>query len=132
MKIIEIDSRLIDANFRNLIVTQIHTDTGVTGISEVVTKRFDDATLHGIRNLTENIGLIGKDPRQPNLHFERMYRDNQWTTGSVASSAISAIEIAMWDIKGKDLGCPIYELFGGPTFMDRIPVYCHIPGGSSP
>ena len=132
MKITEIDSRLIDANFRNLIVTQIHTDTGVTGISEVVTKRFDDATLHGIRNLTENIGLIGKDPRQPNLHFERMYRDNQWTTGSVASSAISAIEIAMWDIKGKDLGCPIYELFGGPTFMDRIPVYCHIPGGSSP
>ena len=72
MKIIEIDSRLIDANFRNLIVTQIHTDTGLTGISEVVTKRFDDATLHGIRNLTENIGLIGKDPRQPNLHFERI------------------------------------------------------------
>jgi L-alanine-DL-glutamate epimerase-like enolase superfamily enzyme len=79
LKITAIDARLVDANFRNLIITQIHTDVGITGISEVVTKRFDDATLHGIRNLTENIGLIGKDPRQPNLHFERMYRDNQWT-----------------------------------------------------
>jgi galactonate dehydratase len=132
VKITAIDARLVDANFRNLIITQIHTDEGITGISEVVTKRFDDATLHGIRNLTENIGLIGKDPRQPNLHFERMYRDNQWTIGTVAVSAISAIEMAMWDIKGKEVGKPIYELFGGPTFVDRVPVYCHVPGGASP
>jgi len=132
VKITAIDARLIDANFRNLIITQIHTDEGITGISEVVTKRFDDATLHGIRNLTENIGLIGKDPRQPNLHFERMYRDNQWTIGTVAVSAISAIEMAMWDIKGKEVGKSIYELFGGPTFAGRVPVYCHVPGGSSP
>ena len=131
MKIIAIDARLIDADFRNLIITQIHTDAGITGISEVVTKRFDDATLKAIENLTDNIGLIGKDPRQPALHFERMYRDNQWTIGSVAVSAISAIEMAMWDIKGKEVGKPIYDLFGGPTF-ERVPVYCHIPGGGSP
>lgn len=131
MKITAIDVRLIDANFRNLIITQIHTDDGITGISEVVTKRFDDATLKGIENLTTNIGLVGKDPRQPALHFERMYRDNQWTIGSVAVSAISAIEMAMWDIKGKEVGKPVYELFGGPTF-ERIPVYCHVPGGSNP
>ena len=131
MKITAIDARLVDANFRNLIITQIHTDAGITGISEVVTKRFDDATLQGIRNLTDNIGLIGKDPRQPALHFERMYRDNQWTIGTVAVSAISAIEMAMWDIKGNEVGKPIYELFGGPTF-EEIPVYCHVPGGSSP
>lgn len=131
MKITAIDARLVDANFRNLIITQIHTDAGITGISEVVTKRFDDATLKGIENLTTNIGLIGKDPRRPALHFERMYRDNQWTIGSVAVSAISAIEMAMWDIKGKEIGKPIYELFGGSTF-DKVPVYCHIPGGSSP
>lgn len=131
MKITAIDARLVDADFRNLIITQIHTDAGITGVSEVVTKRFDDATLHGIRNLTDNIGLVGKDPRRPALHFERMYRDNQWTIGTVAVSAISAIEIAMWDIKGKELGRPIYELFGGPTF-DKVPVYCHVPGGASP
>lgn len=131
MKITAIDVRLIDANFRNLIITQIHTDEGITGISEVVTKRFDDATLKAIENITNNIGLIGKDPRQPALHFERMYRDNQWTIGSVAVSAISAIEMAMWDIKGKEVNKPIYDLFGGSTF-DRVPVYCHVPGGSSP
>ncbi len=131
MKITAIDARLVDANFRNLILTQIHTDVGITGISEVVTKRFDDATLKAIENLTTNIGLIGADPRRPALHFERMYRDNQWTIGSVAVTAISALEMAMWDIKGKELGKPIFELFGGPT-LDRIPVYCHVPGGGSP
>ena len=132
MKITEIDVRLVDANFRNLIITQIHTNKGITGASEVVTKRFDDATMHAVRNLTENIALVGKDPRQPALHFERMYRDNQWTIGTIAVTAISAIEMAMWDIKGKEIGRPIYELFGGPTFEDKIPVYCHVPGGSSP
>lgn len=131
MKITAIDARLVDANFRNLIITQIHTNQGITGISEVVTKRFDDATLKAIENITNNIGLIGQDPRQPALHFERMYRDNQWTIGSVAVSAISAIEMAMWDIKGKEVGKPIYELFGGSTF-DQVPVYCHVPGGSTP
>lgn len=132
MKITAVDVRLIDADFRNLIITQIHTDEGITGISEVVTKRFDDATARAIDNLVENIGLVGKDPRQPALHFERMYRDNQWTIGTVAVSAISALDIAMWDIKGKELGRPIYELFGGPTFDTRVPVYCHVPGGSTP
>ena len=131
MKITSVDARLIDANFRNLIITRICTDEGITGYSEVVTKRFDDATLKGIDNLVENIGLIGADPRQPALHFERMYRDNQWTIGTVAVSAISALEMAMWDIKGREVGKPVYELFGGPTFT-RVPVYCHVPGGGTP
>ncbi|MFH1570629.1 MAG: mandelate racemase/muconate lactonizing enzyme family protein [Gemmatimonadota bacterium] len=131
MKITAVDARLIDAGFRNLIITRLQTDAGITGYSEVVTKRFDDATVQAIGNLVENIGLVGKDPRQPALHFERLYRDNQWTIGTVAVSAISALEIAMWDIKGRELGRPVYDLFGGPTF-ERVPVYCHVPGGASP
>jgi galactonate dehydratase len=131
MKITSVDVRLIDADFRNLIITQVHTDEGLTGISEVVTKRFDDATWRAIENLVENIGLVGKDPRQPALHFERMYRDNQWTIGTIAASAISALDIAMWDIKGQEVGKPVYELFGGPTFNGRVPVYCHVPGGAT-
>ena len=131
MKIESVEVRLIDADFRNLIITQVHTDAGLTGISEVVTKRFDDATLRAIENLVQNIGLVGKDPRQPALHFERMYRDNQWTIGTVAVSAISALDIAMWDIKGQEVGKPVYELFGGPTFDGRVPVYCHVPAGAT-
>ena len=131
MKIESVEVRLIDADFRNLIITQVHTDAGLTGISEVVTKRFDDATMRAIENLVENIGLIGKDPRRPALHFERMYRDNQWTIGTVAVSAISALDIAMWDIKGQEVGKPVYELFGGPTFDRRVPVYCHVPAGAT-
>ena len=54
-----------------------------------------------VGNILCTSGLIGKDPRQPALHFERMYRDNQWTIGTVAVTAISALEMAMWDLKGK-------------------------------
>ena len=50
MKIEAVEVRLIDANFRNLIITQVHTDVGLTGISEVVTKRFDDATWRAIES----------------------------------------------------------------------------------
>ena len=106
MKITEIDVSIVDANFCNLIITQIHTSAGIAGVSEVVTKRFDDANANAIKNIATNIRLVGKDPRQPALHFERMYRDCQWTIGTIAVTAISALEMAMWDIKGKEVGKP--------------------------
>lgn len=57
---------------------------------------------------------------------------SQWPIGTVAVSAISALEIAIWHIKGHQVGKPVYELFGGPTFAGRVPVDCHVPGGATP
>ena len=66
--------------------------------------------------------LIGKDPRQPAHHWQAIYRQAFYRGDIVLTSALSAVDIAMWDIKGKALGVPVYELLGGPT-RDRIRVY---------
>ena len=66
--------------------------------------------------------LIGKDPRQVAHHWQAMYRQEFYRGGVVLTSAISAVDIAMWDIKGKALGVPVYELLGGPT-RDGIHIY---------
>jgi galactonate dehydratase len=71
--------------------------------------------------------LIGKDPRAVAHHWTRMYTDNFYRGGPVLTSAISAVDIALWDIKGKLLGAPAYELLGGPV-RSAVPVYCHIGG----
>src|SRR5690606_18219012 len=66
--------------------------------------------------------LIGKDPRLVAHHWQAIYRHAFYRGGIVLTSALSAVDIAMWDIKGKALGVPVYELLGGPT-RDRIRVY---------
>ena len=63
--------------------------------------------------------LIGKDPFAIELHYQEMYRRAFWTGGAVLNSAISAAEMALWDIKGKALGVPVYELLGGRV-RDRV------------
>ncbi|MEI6430826.1 MAG: D-galactonate dehydratase, partial [bacterium] len=74
--------------------------------------------------------LIGKDPRHIEDIFQVLYRGGFYRGGPVLSSSISGIEQALWDIKGKALGVPIYELLGGPV-RDRMKVYAWI-GGDDP
>src|SRR5262249_23724641 len=59
--------------------------------------------------------LIGKDPRQVVHHWQAIYRHAFYRGGPVLTSALSGIDMALWDIKGKALGVPVYELLGGPT-----------------
>jgi galactonate dehydratase len=66
--------------------------------------------------------LVGKDPRQPAHHWQAIYRHAFYRGDIVLTSALSAVDIAMWDIKGKALGTPVYDLLGGPS-RDRIRVY---------
>src|SRR5262249_23235776 len=66
--------------------------------------------------------LKGKDPRQPAHHWQAMYRHAFYRGDIILCSALSAVDIAMWDIKGKALGVPVYELLGGPS-RDRIKCY---------
>jgi len=68
--------------------------------------------------------LIGKDPRRIEWLWQAMYRYPRWRGGPVLNSAISAIEMALWDIKGKDLGQPVWQLLGGAA-RDRIRCYAH-------
>lgn len=111
---------IIPVNTLRTIFVRMHTDAGVTGIGEGTVEGRITTTMAAIKELEEY--LIGKDPRRPAFHWQAIYRHAFYRGDIVLTSALSAVDIAMWDIKGKVLGVPIYELLGGPT-RDRVRVY---------
>ncbi len=129
MKITKLETKLIALGFRNCIVVEIHTDDGIIGIGETVLKRRTKTVEQNLHELARY--LVGQDPLRIEDHHEKMYRDSFWVGGPLHGSAISAIDVALWDIKGKALGVPIYQLLGGPA-RDHIPVYCHCAAGDRP
>src|SRR5262245_36670748 len=74
--------------------------------------------------------LVGRDPLNIEGIWQQLYRVPRWRGGPVLNSAISAVEIALWDIKGKHYGQPIYQLLGGAC-RERIRMYAHC-GGATP
>ena len=129
MQITQLKTNLIGLGFRNCILVEIHTDEGLVGFGETVLKRRSKTVEQNLHELGRY--LVGKDPQRIEDHHEKMYRDSFWVGGPLHASAISAVDVALWDLKGKMLGVPIYSLLGGPT-RDQIPVYCHCPAGDSP
>ena len=102
------------------IFVKMHTDAGIIGIGEGTVEGRIPTTTAAIQELEKY--LIGKDPRQVAHHWQAIYRHAFYRGGIILTSALSAVDIAMWDIKGKALGVPVYELLGGPN-RDRIRVY---------
>ncbi|WP_026464265.1 galactonate dehydratase [Adhaeribacter aquaticus] len=111
---------IIPVNTLRTIFVKMHTNVGIIGIGEGTVEGRITTTMAAIKELEKY--LIGKDPRQPAHHWQAMYRHAFYRGSVVLTSAISAVDIAMWDIKGKALGVPVYELLGGPT-RDRIRIY---------
>ena len=111
---------IIPVNTLRTIFIKMHTDAGVVGIGEGTVEGRIGTVVAAIKELEPY--LIGKDPRQPAHHWQAIYRQAFYRGDIVLTSALSAVDIAMWDIKGKALGVPVYELLGGPT-RDRIRVY---------
>ena len=101
---------------------KVHTDAGIVGLGEPVVEGRASTVAEAVRQLETY--LIGKDPRSVVHHWQAMYRHAFYRGGPVLTSAISGIDIALWDIKGKALGVPVYELLGGPT-RTRVRVYAH-------
>lgn len=99
------------------------------GIGETLYKRKAKMVEAGIHELARY--LTRQDPTRIEDHFEKMYRDAFLVGGGLQPAPISAFEIALWDILGKQLQAPIYKLMGGPT-RDRVPVYYHILYGPAP
>ena len=111
---------IIPVNTLRTIFIKMHTDAGITGIGEGTVEGRITTTMAAIKELEGY--LIGKDPRRPAHHWQAIYRHAFYRGGIILTSALSAVDIAMWDIKGKALGVPVYELLGGPT-RDRVRVY---------
>lgn len=129
MKITDIKTQIVNLNFRNAVIVRVETDEGITGLAETVMKRKTQTVERSILDLKRY--LVGKDPTEIENHWERMYRDSFWVGGPLHSTAISAVDCALWDILGKFSGLPVYKLLGGPT-RTQVPAYCHCPAGNSP
>ena len=114
---------------RNFVTLKITTEDGTTGIG--------DATLNGreksvVAYLEDHLipCLIGKDARQIEDIWQYFYRGAYWRRGPVTMTAIGAIDTALWDIKGKMLGAPVYELLGGAS-RKGVMVYGHASGANA-
>jgi mannonate dehydratase len=111
---------------RNFVTLKIETDQGVYGIG--------DATLNGrelsvLSYLEDHVVpcLIGMDPRRIEDIWQYLYRGAYWRRGPVTMRAIAAVDVALWDIKAKMAGMPLYDLLGGRS-RDGILVYGHANG----
>ena len=111
------DVKLIYA--KHYLFVHIYTDEGIVGLGEAGNWGHLMATAEAIKKFSTY--LIGKDPSRIDDIGQNLYR-SLYFRGSVIMSAISAIDIALWDIKGKKLGVPVYELLGGKT-RDKVRVY---------
>ncbi|WP_018694545.1 mandelate racemase/muconate lactonizing enzyme family protein [Algicola sagamiensis] len=109
----------------NPVFVRIHTDEGATGVGEagLAYDLGHSAAAHMIQEIAENM-LIGFDPFQTENLWNRMLRESFWGLGGgpVIYAAMSAIDTALWDIKGKVLGVPVYQLLGGKV-NDQLRAY---------
>jgi galactonate dehydratase len=119
LKITKLETFLVKPRWLFL---KVHTNAGITGLGEPVTEGRALTCAQGVKEVEPY--LIGKDPRRVAHHWQAIYRHAFYRGGPILTSVLSGIDQALWDIKGKALGVPIYELLGGPT-RDRVRVYAH-------
>jgi galactonate dehydratase len=122
MKITAVRIFTVFAFRTNLVFIKIETDEGICGVGEATLEHKEKSLEGAIKDLEGH--LLGQDPSCIERLWHDLVRDSYWRDGAVIMSAISCIDQALWDIKGKALGVPVYELLGG-RFRDRIPAYAN-------
>ncbi len=131
MKITDIKTICVNMFRCNYFFVEIVTDEGLTGLGEGTLEYKDNALAGAVEDIKR--ALIGRDPAQISLLGFELYRNSYWREGPVLMSAVSAVDTALWDLKAKKLGVPIYELLGG-KFRDSVPMYanCWFPSSKEP
>ncbi|HIG17812.1 MAG TPA: mandelate racemase/muconate lactonizing enzyme family protein, partial [Candidatus Handelsmanbacteria bacterium] len=111
---------------------KVETDEGITGVGELHPASGTGGTPFVPRAAVDYCSeyLVGKDPLHIEKHWQHMFRRQLFRGGADMMAAMGAIDIALWDIKGKSLGKPVYELLGGPV-REKVRLYTHL-GGNSP
>jgi galactonate dehydratase len=127
MKITTITPLLCDAYRTNWVFVRVDTDAGVHGVGEATLEYREKTVAEAIAELARS--FVGKDPTRIQELWHTAYRDVYFRGGPVYQSALSAVEMALWDIKGKTLGVPVYELLGGKV---RDAVKCYANGWFAP
>ena len=122
MKITAFETFLANAGLRNYLFIRLSTDTGLTGIGEA-TLEWQEKTVQTLCHEWVESRVLGRDP----FDIERIVGDlvrDQYQGGSTVMTAISGVEVAMWDIIGKACGQPVYKLLGG-RYHARLPAYAN-------
>ena len=119
LKITKLETFLVKPRWLFL---KVHTNAGIVGLGEPIVEGRASTVADGRQG--DRALPVGKDPRQVVHHWQAIYRHAFYRGGPILTSALSGIDMALWDIKGKALGVPVYELLGGPT-RHRVRVYAH-------
>ena len=127
MKITGVRTVVVNAQMRNWVFVKVDTDQdGLWGWGEASLEWKTRAVAGAVEDFAPM--LIGEDPRRIEHLYQKMYRQSFWRVGVIGMSAISGIEQALWDIRGKSLGVPVFDLLGGQV-RDRVRMYTHLGGG---
>jgi galactonate dehydratase len=126
VKITGISAVVVNAQMRNWVFVKVETDEGIPGWGEASL----EWTTRGVAGCVDDLAplILGEDPRRIEHLYQVMNRHAFFRAGVVGMSAISGIEQACWDIWGKSLGVPVYQLLGGAV-RDSIRMYDHLGGG---
>ncbi|MBI4601291.1 MAG: mandelate racemase/muconate lactonizing enzyme family protein [Planctomycetes bacterium] len=122
MKIARFETFLANAGLRNYLFVRLTTDTGLTGVGEA-TLEWQERAVQALLHEWVEARILGRDPFDIEAVAGGMVRD-QYQGGSTVMTAISGVEVAMWDIVGKACGQPLYRLLGGRCH-GRIPAYAN-------
>jgi galactonate dehydratase len=122
MKITSVDTLVVDFYRTNLVILRVETDEGITGLGEATLEGKERAVQGAIAELAE--AVEGLDPTRIAGTLYELARDWYWRGGPVIMTALSALEMALWDISARELGVPVSRLLGGAT-RDRVRAYAN-------
>ncbi len=120
MKVTDIKTFVVDCFRTNWVFVKVYTDEGIDGVGEATLEYKEKSLLGAVEHIREY--LVGKNPFEIEKHWHTIYRDAYWRGGAVLMSALSAVETALWDILGKSLKVPVYQLLGGKV-NDKVRIY---------
>lgn len=123
MKIVDVKTYVLGAPWRNLTFVEVITDDGLSGVGEVRMVNHTDALSGYLAEAVPN-HVLGSDPTAIEDLAQRLYRLDYERAGAVVMSGLAALEMACWDIMGKALNRPVYQLLGGAV-RDRIKAYAN-------
>lgn len=120
MKITSVEPLQCNAGWTAWTFVKVTTDDGIVGYGECTDWRAPHALVGGVRDLAPLV--VGRDPGGIRAIVRDLSRHTQQSVGGLLQKCIAGIELALWDVQGKALGVPVYQLFGGPT-RDRVRLY---------
>lgn len=120
MKITDVKTFVVDCFRTNFVFIKVYTDSGIDGVGEATLEYKEKALVGAVQHIKDY--LVGENPLDIEKHWHNIYRDAYWRGGPVLMSALSAIDMALWDILGKHLNVPVYQLLGGRC-NDKVRIY---------